>query len=89
MTIKYYCEKCGKEFQSLDECYLHERKCIDGIDGKKAVLMLEELSNPYGQVVCKHCNNHYMVYGCELSCKYERSCKKRDNYPFWKEEEKK
>ena len=28
--------------------------------------MLEELSNPYGQVVCKHCDNHYMVYGCEL-----------------------
>lgn len=86
MKIKYCCEKCGKEFQSSDECYLHEQKCIYNVSGKKAALLLEEMKDPYGQIACKHCGNHYMVYGCELSCKYERSCKKRDNYPFWKEE---
>ena len=90
MKTIYICDKCGKEFETEITAYIHERQCIDGMDMKKAILICEEeFTDPYGQVVCKQCDNHYMVYGCELSCKYERSCKKRDNYPFWKEEEKK
>ena len=87
MKTIYICDKCGQEFESEVTAYIHERQCIDGMSMKKAVLMCEEdFNDPYGQVVCKQCDNHYMVYGCELSCKYSLACGKRNNYKYFNDQ---
>ena len=87
MKTIYICDKCGQEFESEVTAYIHERQCIDGMSMKKAVLMCEEdFNDPYGQVVCKQCDNHYMVYGCELSCKYPLACGKRNNYKYFNDQ---
>lgn len=86
MKTIFVCDKCGQEFESKMMAYVHERQCIDNMDMKKAVLMYEETYNdPYSQAVCKHCDNHYLVYGCELSCKYSNVCGKHNKYPYFNE----
>ena len=84
MKTIYICEKCGQEFENKSEAYIHERACMDEIEKEKASLMYEEeFSNPYGQVVCRHCNNHYFAYGGELNCKYSEVCGKGTNYRYF------
>lgn len=94
MKTIYVCDKCGQEFRSKALCFIHERQCIDGMDSKKAALMWEESEfnpngNSYGQVVCNHCNNHYMVYGCELDCDYSKVCGRVNNYKYFNKQDKK
>lgn len=90
MKTIFVCDKCGQEFNSQVSAYVHERQCIDGMDMKKAVFMCEEeFNDPYGQVVCKHCDNHYLVYGCELDCEYSNVCRKTNNYKYFNKQDKK
>lgn len=80
MITKYFCEECGREFQSDIECQRHEAICHFNITEEKADAIVK-----YGlDKMCDHCENVYYVYGCEQDCKYSRVCLRRDRFPFWR-----
>lgn len=85
MIRRYICEKCGKQFTTDSECYLHELNCIHNITGEKAKLLLEDFCDPnsWNETVCKNCKNSYLVYGCELNCKYSQACRYDNKYKYW------
>lgn len=82
MYIKYYCDKCGKEFFNYKDCQVHELICKVGYTEKKAVIAVQG-----EEALCQVCKNSYLIYGCELNCdKMGRKCNKKNGYPLWEVE---
>lgn len=51
--IIYYCENCGKEFKSQNECEKHEDNCIDKIKlyQDQLCLVVQDIKNKYGSQI--------------------------------------
>lgn len=89
MKVVYYCEKCEHPFNNKDACLQHELQCVKNYPEEKAKALVEAQNSRDFLYMCNHCNHAYYVYGCELDCKYNRSCNRRDGYPFWEKRQEK
>ena len=65
MKIKYECEYCGEQFESLYRCRVHEASHFTGVKKIKY-----ELINSHEEYICDYCKHSYYVYGCERDCKF-------------------
>ena len=78
MKIIYECELCRKQFSDKHQCIIHELSHLNGDNTIKYYIQ-----NVLGEDICKHCDNAYYVYGCELDCKY-KNCDSKNNYEHFK-----
>ena len=87
MTIVYKCDFCGEIFRDETKCKEHELNFHTVENTKKRfVLLSTHMSNPH--LICEHCKNHYYVYGCELSCRYNFcGCNRENDWALWEKED--
>lgn len=85
MNKVYQCEFCGQIFSNKDKCLEHEiahLKSVDINEAYKHLIKYKESS------ICEYCENAYLVYGCELDCKYKKGypsyCNNWSNFPEFK-----
>ena len=83
MAIQVYqSEICLSTYPSLNEANKCEESHYRQLN-KKQVAYLK--SKHHNMEFCYTCRNHYLVYGCELNCKYSRKCNSMNNYKHWKD----
>lgn len=82
MRIIYECSHCGKQFNNISECMVHEitESHMENDPYVKEYIVRNE------EDVCKFCDNAYYVYGCELDCQY-KECNSTNYYKDFKRSE--
>ena len=80
MKIKYECDHCKVQFNSEQDCRIHEILHLQGLEELKYYAQYATDIN-----LCNYCDNVYYVYGCELNCEY-KDCGPKNNYKHFKGE---
>ena len=83
MAIQVYqCEVCLNTYPSLAEANKCEEAHYAYLTKKRAAYLK---SKHQKLDFCYTCRNHYLVYGCELNCRYSKICNSSNHYKHWKD----